>query len=79
MKGRTREQIFDDTKLRSSHEILDEADLILRMHWAIVDARINNREVPGGLDGGVVYERHYALNWLIGYFDQPWDEVSTDT
>ena len=27
----------------------------------------------------VVYERHYALNWLIGYCDQSWDEVTTDT
>ncbi|MCR9246223.1 MAG: DUF4272 domain-containing protein [bacterium] len=24
-------------------------------------------------------ERHYALNWLIGYRNQAWDDVSTDT
>ncbi|MFN5229343.1 MAG: DUF4272 domain-containing protein [Planctomycetota bacterium] len=23
--------------------------------------------------------RHYALNWLIRYMDQEWDDVSTDT
>ena len=28
---------------------------------------------------GVVMERHYALNWLIGYSDQEWDDVTTDT
>jgi hypothetical protein len=34
---------------------------------------------PAGLHPGVLYERHYALNWLIGYCDQEWDEVTTDT
>nr|WP_246762835.1 DUF4272 domain-containing protein [Rhizobium sp. NZLR1] len=28
---------------------------------------------------GAVYARHYALNWLIGYMDQDWDDISTDT
>jgi Domain of unknown function (DUF4272) len=27
----------------------------------------------------VVYERHYALNWLMNYLGQAWDDVSTDT
>jgi hypothetical protein len=27
----------------------------------------------------VTDERHYALNWLIGYLEQAWDDVSTDT
>lgn len=67
-----------DAVLRSTSEILDETDLIYRIHWAIVDARLNNKEPPGGFDPGVVYERHYALNWLTRYSDN-WDEVTTDT
>lgn len=67
------------SKLRSQSEILDAADLIYRYHWAVVDARINDREPPATLDAGVVMERHYALNWLIGYMDQEWDDISTDT
>jgi hypothetical protein len=66
-------------KLRPQSEILDAADLIYRYHWAVVDARINSREAPAGLDGGIVMERHHALNWLMGYMDQEWDDVSTDT
>jgi hypothetical protein len=31
------------------------------------------------LHPGVAQERHHALNWLIGYMDQEWDKVSTDT
>lgn len=73
------ESLLSDAKLRSTGEILDEADLIYRLDWACVDARINNRAVPGNMDGGVVYERHRSLNWLITYMDQDWDDVKTDT
>jgi hypothetical protein len=66
-------------KSRPISEILDEADLIYRYDWAVVDARIKGEEAPGNLDPGVIYERHYALNWLIGYMDQEWDDVTTDT
>jgi Domain of unknown function (DUF4272) len=66
-------------KLRPLSEILDGADLIYRTHWAVVNARINNQPPPAGLDGGIVMERHYAFNWLIGYMGQEWDDISTDT
>ncbi|PQA92454.1 hypothetical protein B0A69_15600 [Chryseobacterium shigense] len=65
-------------ELRSKSEILDAADLYYRYDWACVDARINNLEMET-IDSGVVYERHYALNWLITYMDQDWDDVSCDT
>jgi hypothetical protein len=65
-------------ELRSRSEMLDETDLIYRIHWAVVDARLNNGEVPGEFESGVVYERHYALNWLTCYSDN-WDDVTTDT
>jgi len=74
-----REGFLKKAKLRPAHEILDAADLIYRYHWATDDARINNRDPPSGLDPGVVAERHYALNWLVGYSDQEWDDVTTDT
>lgn len=74
-----REGFLAKAKLRSTDEILDQADLIYRYHWAVTDARINGRQPPAGLDRGIVYERHYALNWLIRYLDQEWDDISTDT
>lgn len=79
LRGHDREGFFEKAHLRSQAEILDAADLIYRYHWALVDARINNREAPAGLDEEIVMERHRALNWLIGYMDQEWDDVSTDT
>jgi hypothetical protein len=66
-------------KLRSKQEILDQADLILRLDWACVSARVKNVQAPGNLYADIVTERHRALNWLIRYMDQAWDDVSMDT
>jgi len=66
-------------RLRDQSILLDAADLIYRYDWAVVDARVKGEEPPAGLESGVVYERHYTLNWLIGYMDQEWDDISTDT
>jgi hypothetical protein len=65
--------------LRSANDILNEADLIYRYHWAIRQARLEGSAPPAGLDPGVTMERHHALNWLIGYNEDDWDDVSTDT
>jgi hypothetical protein len=73
------EDFIQGANTRPISEILDEADLIYRYDWAVVDARIKGKEAPGNLNPGVVYERHYALNWLIGYMGQEWDDVTTDT
>jgi hypothetical protein len=74
-----RDGFLQTAKLRSQAELLDAADLIYRYHWAVVDARIHNRQPPAGLDPGIVMERHHALNWMTGYMGQEWDVVSTDT
>ncbi|MBI5775505.1 MAG: DUF4272 domain-containing protein [Verrucomicrobia bacterium] len=79
LRDRDTAQFLKDAKLRPIATILDEADLIYRYHWAVVDARLKNKEAPAKLEGGVVQERHYALNWLIGYCGQDWDDISTDT
>ncbi|WP_371184333.1 DUF4272 domain-containing protein [Xanthomonas sacchari] len=76
---RTSSHFISDSNLRPIEEILDEADLIYRYHWAVVDARINGKQAPASLEPGVTIERHHALNWLIGYMDQEWDDISTDT
>jgi Domain of unknown function (DUF4272) len=73
------ERFASDATLRPAGEILDALDLHYRMHWAVRQARQDNKPVPGGMDGGVVYERHYALNWLIRFGDADWDDVDTPT
>jgi hypothetical protein len=75
----TEKQFRERAKLRSKKEILDQADLILRIDWACVNARVKGEAQPGNLDKGVVFERHHSLNWLINYMQQDWDNVTTDT
>lgn len=66
--------------LRSANDILCEADIIYRCHWAVRQAGIDGAPPPAGLHPGVTMERHRALNWLIGYAENAdWDEVTTDT
>ncbi|WP_295119972.1 DUF4272 domain-containing protein [uncultured Chitinophaga sp.] len=77
--GQSREALESQVKLRSKSEILDELDKIYRMNWACVDARLHGQKPGGELDSSVVYERHYALNWLTCYGNAEWDDVTTDT
>ena len=63
--------------LRESDEMLEMADLIYRMHWAVKDASAKGRKIPAGLHPGVVYERHYAINWVV-FAEDDWDDISTD-
>jgi len=65
--------------LRSANDILNEADLIYRYHWAVRQAGLDGKPPPAGLDDEVTVERHHALNWLIRYCDDDWDDVTTDT
>ena len=66
------------SRLRNTEDILNETDLIYRLHWATEDARINNNKMPVGLNQDVIMERHFALNWLTMYADD-WDDITTDT
>lgn len=65
---------------RSESEILDAADITLRYDWACVDARIHRKEAPASLNGGVVMERHYTFNWIIGANGSAdWDDIQPNT
>ena len=67
-------------KLRPRKELLEQADLIYRLHWACVDARVMNMPAPQGVEEGVVMERHRALFWLAGCDEMcGWDDVDLST
>ena len=78
-------KLFDNPKefietaiIRPTTEILYISDLTYRLHWAATDAELNNQPMPANLDSGIIYERHYAINWVT-YYAEEWDEVTTDT
>ena len=79
LRDNGRDGFLKKAKLRPQSELLDAADLIYRYDWAVVDARVKGSDPPANLDGGVVMERHYALNWLIQNGNPEWDDISTDT
>jgi hypothetical protein len=79
MRSISVENFIEQATLRPVDQILDETDFIYRCHWAAREAMMRGDEPPGGLDPDVVYERHYALNWLVRHMDEDWDSVSTDT
>ena len=67
--------------LRSDDELFDAAVEIQELH---AEARsLQRRALPSenrlAIDIEVVQERHHAINWLVGYANQAWDEVTTDT
>ena len=72
-------RLIKEAKLRPIADILDEADLIYRYHWATEEVRVNNKSMISQINAEIIMERHHALNWLIGYMDEEWDDVSTDT
>lgn len=69
-------------QLRSEDELFSAAHQLQELHVVARQRRISNTEyrpdVPA-LDPEVVQERHHAINWLVGYSGQQWDEVTTDT
>lgn len=74
------EDILDSSHPKSNKELLDACDLIFCLDWACTDARIHRLPMPSGMDGGVVMERHKALNWLVGTnASASWDNVETNT
>lgn len=61
-------------------QILDGADLIYRMDWACVDARLKKEQIPGGLNYDVIVEQHKGFLWMIGAYDaENWDTVKPHT
>ena len=67
-------------RLRNSSEILDRADLLYRLHWAVRDNKLAGSDALEGIDGGVIQEWHRAVNWIIRYDGEDnWDQVGTDT
>ena len=67
-------------QIRTKDAILNWADLLYRLHWAVRHASLIGKSSPANLDGAVVREWHQAANWMTGYEEEDdWDLVGTDT
>jgi len=65
--------------LRPEAEIHDEYEKVYRAHWRVRDAQHFGKSPPPDVNPGIVRERHHAFNWIIGYCNQTWDDIKTDT
>jgi hypothetical protein len=72
-------KFIETSLLRSKDVISREYENVYQAHWKVRDAKINGREIPEELVSGVVMERHYGFNWIVGYEGQEWDDITTDT
>ena len=63
--------------IRNVSEILDLSDLTYRLHWATRHTELNNLEALD-LNSSIIYERHYAINWVT-YYEDSWDDITADT
>ena len=75
----SRDELLEGASYRDKNEILDALDMLYRLHWAIVETRLKNEELPIEISPGVVYERRYALNWMVDLMDEEWDNISMNT
>lgn len=73
------EKFVQEARLRSKRDLDRASTEIFETHWAVRDAQINDKKIPGRVDPGIVQERHHALNWLLNDAGEQWDDVSTDT
>ena len=65
--------------LRSEADVQSEYEKVYDAHWRVRDAQLFGKPAPSDVNPGVVRERHHAFNWIIGYGNHTWDEVTTDT
>jgi hypothetical protein len=69
-------ELLDSPAIRPSNEILDAAELFLRLHRFARDEMSCGRALPKGMSFEVIRERHLTLNWLINSKGQDWDDVT---
>ena len=75
-------QFCETARLRSDDELFAAASELQELHVVARHrglSRPDYRPKVPELDAEVVQERHHAINWLVGYCGQPWDQVTTDT
>lgn len=74
------DQLRSAIQLRKKSDVLDQADLLYRLHWAVRNFRLSASETTPSVNGGIVQEWHRAANWMIRYDQEDnWDYVATDT
>lgn len=73
------EEFVETATRRSDEELLLQAETCMNLHAEYRAAARGDRQPRLPVDGGIIQERHHAINWVIGYEGLAWDFVTTDT
>lgn len=65
------------TLMRNEKEIYEQVDLYYRLHWYLVDARLNGKK-HNKLDEGTIMERRKALEWVVTPGEE-WEKIDLST
>jgi hypothetical protein len=76
MLGDSIESFVSSAVLRSPSQLLGEDDRSYNLHCYVRKA-YRTKTFPDDLIYDVLWQRHYAFEWLRG--DDDWDDVRTDT
>ena len=68
----------DRARMRPLDDLLAEADMLYRLHWAVRDASLQQQSIPNGLRFYVTNERLRAINWVL-FSDVSWEDTDTST
>jgi hypothetical protein len=77
--GMTTDDFIGEALLRPDAELLAMSEKILELHGEARDAKLKGRSPRVAVDLEIIQERHFAINWVVGYEALPWDEVTADT
>ena len=67
-----------NAQFRSINEIYNILEDVYKLNWEIRDAHISKKESTNDYHPSIIYEWHYALNWLTKP-NEEWDYITTDT
>jgi hypothetical protein len=65
-------------QMHPTDELLAEADMLYRLHWAVREASLRRQRIPTGLPYNVSDERLRAINWVL-LSDVSWENTDTST
>lgn len=66
------EEFIFNTKLKANNELF-EVVIILQNEHAQARKLKDTKKIE------ILQERHHAINWIVGYCNQAWDDITTDT
>lgn len=77
-RGDSRDAIDKLVQPRALQEVLDVADLYYRLYHSLRPLFQAQKTNPPGLNYHVVYFRHIALSWLIGWYGRDWGALGIE-